>query len=273
MATVAQTMNTPGGVAAIGAIGNAISAYQNTKAQGQMLAQQTQQLREQVAFQRKVMEQQAMLRQEEITRQQMLAQAAGSAFADSKKQFADVRGDIGTETNNIADVFRAVLARQGPASVAPTASAPTADYEAAARAQQSGEIGGEANRLAAAQAFGQVMQDKGYALNENDQFASLLRNFGQGSQGASQAEVMSREGQLFQPRITQPKPSMMGDLFVGLSSVYANQMGQPDAPPSKYALELPTRGETGLRPGGTLGIKPTGTLGLDFGRPAGLGIR
>jgi hypothetical protein len=273
MATIAQSMNTPGGGAVIGAIGNAINAYQSTKAQGRMLAQQTQQLKEQIAFQRKTMEQQAMLRQEEVARQQMMAQAAGQAFADSKNLFRDVEGDIGAKTNNISDVFRAALARPAPQSMAPAGSAPTSGYEAAVRAEQTGMVNDDARRLAAVQAFGQTMTDKGYGMTENDQLAAILRNFGQGSQQASQAEIMSREGQLFQPRITQPSPGMMGDMFVGLASAYANKMGQPDAPPSKYALDLPTRGETGLRPGGTLGIKPTGTLGLDFGRPAGLGIR
>lgn len=266
-------MNTPGGMAAIGAIGNAINAYQSTRAQGQMLAQQTQQLKDQIAFQRKTMEQQAILRKEEVMRQQMLAQAAGQAFADSKSLFRDVEGDIGAKANNISDVFRAALARSAPQSMAPAGTGPTDGYEAAVRAEQTGMVNDEARRLAAVQAFGQTMTDKGYGMTENDQLAALLRNFSVGSQQASQAEIAAREGQLYQPKITAPTPSSMGDLFVGLASAATQYANRPAPAPSPYALDLPQGTAPGFKPTGTLGLKPTGTLGLDFGKPASLGIR
>jgi hypothetical protein len=263
MATAPPTAGISAGAAAgIGAIGNAINAYQDRKGQQAMLGMQTQQLKDQIAFQRKVMEQQAVLRQEEVARQQMMAQAAGQAFADSKGLFQNVEGDIGTKANNISDVFRAVLARQTPQSTAPMGSTPTSAYEAAMRAEQSADVGQDANRLAAVQAFGQTMTDKGYAMTENDQLAALLRNFGAGSQQASQAEIASRAGQLYQPKLTAPAPSNMGDLFVGLASAYANR--QP-AGPSPYALNAPA----GSQPG----FKATGGLGIRTDRPAGLGIR
>lgn len=272
--TAAPANSGLGAAAAIGAIGNAINAYQGTKAQGQMLAQQTQQLKDQIAFQRKTMEQQAMLRQQEVARQQMMAQVAGQAFADSKGLFHDVEGDIGTKANNISDVFRAVLARPTPQSTAPAGTGPTDGYEAAMRAEQSSLVGGDADRLAAVQAFGQAMTDKGYGMNENDQLAALLRNFAGGSQQASQAEIASREGQLYQPKIAAPAPSYMGDLFVGMANAgaaaYANR---PGATTNPYALDLPEGAAPGFKPTGTLGIKPTGTLGLNFGQPASLGIR
>lgn len=271
--TFAQTMNTPGGMAAIGAVGNAINAYQNTKAQGQMLAQQTQQLKDQIAFQRKVMEQQAALRQQEVARQQMLAQAAGGAFADSKGLFGNVETDIGTKANSISDVFRAALARPAPQSMAPAGTGPTDAYEAAVRAEQSGMVNDEATRLAAVQAFGQTMTDKGYSMTENDQLAALLRNFAGGSQQASQAEIAAREGQLFQPRVMEPTPSIMGDLFVGLANAGVQYANRPAPAPSPYALDLPQGTAPGFKPTGTLGFKPTGTLGLNFGQPASLGIR
>lgn len=266
-------MASPGGMAAIGAIGNAINAYQDSKANKQMLAQQTQQLKDQIAFQRKTMEQQAMLRQQEVARQQMMAQAAGQAFADSKGLFGNVEGDIGAKTNNISDVFRAVLARPTPQSTAPAGTGPTDGYEAAVRAEQSSLVGGEANRLAAVQAFGQTMTDKGYGMNENDQLAALLRNFAGGSQQASQAEISAQEGQLFQPKIMAPTPSNMGDLFVGLANAGAAYANQPPAAASPYALDLPQGTAPGFKATGTLGLKPTGTLGLNFGQPASLGIR
>lgn len=262
MATAPSTGMSAGAAAGIGAIGNAINAYQDRKGQQAMQGMQTQQLKDQIAFQRKVMEQQAVLRQEEVARQQMMAQAAGQAFADSKGLFQNVEGDIGSKANNISDVFRAALARQTPQSTAPMGTGPTSGYEAAMRAEQSADVGREANRLAAVQAFGQTMTDKNYAMNENDQFASLLRNFGAGSQQASQAEIQARAGQLYQPRITAPAPSDMGDLFVGLASAYANR--QP-AGPSPYALNAPAGSQQGFR--------ATGSQGIRTDRPAGLGIR
>jgi hypothetical protein len=265
MATAPPIGMSAGAAAGIGAIGNAINAYQDRKGQQAMLAQQTQQLKDQIAFQRKAMEQQAILRQEEVARQQMLAQAAGGAFADSRGLFQNVEGDIGTKANNISDVFRAVLARQAPQSTAPMGTGPTSGYEAAMRAERGAEVGQDANRLAAVQAFGQVMNDKGYAMSENDQLAALLRNFGAGSQQASQAEIQARAGQLYQPQIVRPAPSVVGDLFVGLANAGAQYANRPPAAPSPYALSLPSGGETGF--------KATGGLGIRTDRPAGLGIR
>lgn len=252
---------------ALGSIGNAINAYTDRKATERVLAQQTQQLRDRIAFDRKIMEEQAALRMQEVARQQMLAQAAGGAFADSLNQFRDVRGDIDASAGGLSEVFRAALARPAPQVSAPAATGATADYEAAVRAKQSADMAQEADRLAVAQAFGQTMMDKGYAMRENEQLAGLLRNFGVGSTRAATAEIASREGRLYQPSLVKQAPSMLGDLFVGLGSLGLQAGQQPAAAPSPYAIGMPPgTGEPGLR-------MSTGGTGLRTDRPAGLGIR
>lgn len=252
---------------ALGSIGNAINAYTDRRAAERVLAQQTQQLRDRIAFDRRIMEEQVALRAQEVARQQMLAQAAGGAFADSLGQFRDVQGDIDARAGGLSEVFRAALARPAPQLSAPTATGMTADYEAAARAKQSADMAQEADRLAVAQAFGQTMTDKGFALSENEQLAALLRNFGAGSQRASTAEIASREGRLYQPTPIQQAPSMLGDLFVGLGSIGLQAAQKPAEAPSPYAIGAPQgTQEPGLR-------MTTGGVGLRTDRPAGLGIR
>jgi hypothetical protein len=250
----------------IGAAGNAVNAIMDGRGYRDMLGQQTQQLKNQIAFSRKILEKQKVLRDEEVIRQQMMARAAGDAFAASKAQFNNVEGDIGAKTNSIADTFRAVLARGGPESAAPAAKGPAAELEAALRSQQSAGIAEEAQNLAGAQAFGRTMTDKGYALNDQGTLAGLLRNFAQGSQQASSAEIASREGKLFQPQIIQPERSMIGDLLVGgsvLGMKAYDKMNQPK-PENPYEL-FPGSGYS--LNGGRSGI------GLDPNANAGLGLR
>lgn len=251
----------------IGAAGGAVNAIAEGRGYRDMLGQQTQQLKNQIAFSRQILEKQKVLRDQEIVRQQMMAQAAGDAFASSKAQFSNVEGDIGTKSNTIADTFRAVLNQGGPSSVAPEAKGPAGALEAALRSDQSTAIGNEAQNLASAQAFGKTMTDKGYALNDQGTLAGLLRNFGQGSQQASSAEIASREGRLFQPQIQKPQPSMIGDLLFGgsvLGMKAYGQMNEPPATQSQYAL-FPGSGYSmnGAR---------TGDGGLDPNRGVGLRI-
>lgn len=250
----------------IGAAGNAVNAILDGQGYRAMLGQQTQQLKTQIAFSRQILEKQKVLRDQEVIRQQMMAQAAGDAFAKSKAQFSDVQGDIGAKSNTIADTFRAVLSQGGPASVAPEAKGPAAELEAALRSDQSTAIGNEAQKLAAAQAFGKTMTDKGYALNDQGTLAGLLRNFARGSQQASNVEIASREGKLFQPQIQKPQPSMIGDLLVGgsLLGMGAYDKYNKPAPESKYAL-FPDSGYS--LNGGRSGV------GLDPNANAGLGLR
>jgi len=247
-------------LSAIGAIGGAISAGQDAKSYKAMLGQQTQQLKDQIAFQRDILEKQKVLRDQEVIRQQMLARAAGDAFANSKAQFTNVEQDIGAKSKSIADTFRAVLNQQGPTSVAPAAKGPVADLEASLRAAESTGISDEAARLAAAQAFGQTMTDKGYALNDQGTLASLLRNFSSGSQRASSAEILSKEGKLFQPEIQRPQPSALGDLFVGLSTLGLMNQQKPNEAPSKYALDFPktNSGNFSLNPNSGVGLRING---------------
>jgi len=220
---------------------------------------QTEQLKNQIAFTRQILEKQKVARDQEIIRQQMMAQAAGDAFAKSKAQFNDVEGDIGAKTNSIADTFRAVLNQGGPASVAPEARGPAGELEAALRAQESAGIANEATNLAGAQAFGKSMTDKGYALNEQGTLAGLLRNFAGGSQGASNSEVASLEGRLFQSPIQKPEPSMIGDLLfggglLGLKQMYPTQENAT-TPLNQFSLGYPgTR--SGLNPNARSGLDP-----------------
>ncbi len=264
MATFAQSMNTPGGYAAIGSIGNAINAMVDGRGQRAMYGQQTQQLREQIAFQRQVLEKQAALRAAEIQRQQMYAQAAGDAFANSLGMFGNVEGDIAGKAASIASAFQSLLSRPTPASIVPAASGVTADKEAAMLAEQAGRSSAEAQALAGVQAFGKTMEDKTYGMTGNDQLAGLLRNFAQGSQGVSRNEVEAASGKLYQPQVPQAQRSIMGDLFVGLSNLGVGALNQ-QTPTNPYALNIPASSPMGLRAGGGEGINAPA--------PAGLGLR
>jgi hypothetical protein len=266
--TFAQRLNTPGGAAAIGSIGNAINAIIDGNAQRDMFARQTQQIREQVAFDRKVMEEQAALRAQEVQRQQMLARAAGDAFMRSLGAFKNTEGSIGQAGSSIADTFRAALARQAPASNAPAASGAVADRIASATDRASADVAGEAERLAAVQGVARAFTDSGMAVDRENQLASVLRNFAGGSAGASQAEIQSRAGKLLQPKLVKPTESMLGDFFVGLSQLgvkAANRPAPAAAPTSPYALPIPSAPSMDLRLGSG--------IGASFDRPSGIGIR
>lgn len=264
MATFMEALNTPGGYAAIGSVGNAINSMIDGSAQRSMYGAQTQQLRDQIAFQRKVLERQAALRAAEIERQQMYARAAGDAFSNSLGMFSDVQGDLASKASSLASVFQQALATPAPASVVPQATGVTADREAAVLAGQAGKSSAEAQALAGVQSFGKLMEDKAYGMGQNDQLAALLRNFGQGSQNVSRAEVEAASGKLVQPAVPRPEPSMMGDLFVGLSSLGLGAMNQPKTA-SPYELSIPASQAMGLRAGGGEGMQTAA--------PAGLGLR
>ena len=226
----------------------------------------------------------------EVGRQQEFARGQGDAFASSLGQFANFNQDMAGKSDSLAAVFADALNSQGP-SVAPEATGATADFEAAARAVASGQVGDQANKLAALQAFGGTMFDKGIATNRNQQLDSIIQNFARGSRAALEPEV-GAESMFFQsdpiltktptarlaPRgnfvgeqfterqLIKPPPSMLGDLFVGLGSLALQQANQPQQPPNPYALSIPTGTGVGLR-------ADVGGLGLRTDRPSGLGIR
>jgi hypothetical protein len=262
--TLAQQFNTPAGAAALGSIGNAINAIADASAQRRVFARQTQQIREQVAFDRKVMEEQAALRAQEVQRQQLFARAAGDAFMRSLGAFKNTEDNISQAGSGIADTFRAALARQAPTSNAPAASGPVADRIASATDMASADVAGEADRLAAVQGVARAFSDSGMAVDRENQLASVLRNFSGGSAGASQAEIQSRAGKLFQPQLVRPAESVLGDLFYGLSQLKVKAANQP-APTSPYALPIPSAPSMNLRLGSG--------IGASFDRPSGVGIR
>ena len=226
----------------------------------------------------------------EVGRQQEYARGQGDAFASSLGQYgAGFNQDMANKSDSLAAVFSDMLARSGPASSAPVAGGPTADYEAAARAVASGDIGGEARNLAAVQAFGQTMADKNIAMGGNKQLDSLIRNFASGSRGALAPELdaanmyfqtspittktpiqtlaqrPSYNGERFvSQKFATPPQSMLGDLFVA-GSMAAGQLMQPKSE-SPYALSQPAGGSAGLRLGGITG-------GFNTTSPNGLGIR
>jgi hypothetical protein len=265
MATFLEAMDSPGGYAAIGSVGNAINAGQSTRAYERMLGQQTAQLKNQIAYQRKIMEEQIALRAQERIRQQMMAQAAGDAFASSMGQYQNFEDRIGSRSNDIAGTFQNVLARQTP-DISPQAQGAVADRIASANQLANERSAADAQSLANVQGLARAFSDSGMAANRNNQVASLLRNFSSGSAGASDAEVESRAGRLFQPRLIEPAPSMLGDMFVGLSSLGIQAANRPSPPPSPYAFDLSGLPQTGLR-------YDTGGVGIRTDRPSGLGLR
>lgn len=244
----------------------------------------------------------------EVGRQQEYARAQGDAFASSLGEFGGgFNQDMAAKSDSLAAIFADMLGREGPASNAPEASAPTASFEADARAQASGMVGDQANKLAALQAFGGVMNDKNIAMGRNQQLDAIIQNFARGSQAALGPEV-DAASMYFQsnpiltktptaslaarpeyiaerfvapnfvgsnfvaPRFTEqqlvkPAPSMMGDLFVGLANAGLAYANQPAAAPSPYELTPPSK--SGVT-GLTLG---GGSLGIRTDRPSGLGIR
>jgi len=266
--TFAQQMNTPAGYAAIGSIGSAINAGQNTRAVQSMLGQQTRQLREQIAYQRKIMEEQIVLRAKERVRQQMMAQATGDAFGNSVNQYQGFEGRTGAASNTIADSFKQVLARQAP-DISPQAEGMVADRIASANQLANDRSTTDANALANVQGVARAFSDTGTAVNRNNQLASMLRNFAQGSAGASEAEIQARAGQLFQPRIVQPTPSMLGDMFMGFSDLAVINANKQKAPASPYGLMPQGDSYSGIG----LRMQDNPGVGLRMDRPSGLGIR
>jgi len=226
----------------------------------------------------------------EVGRQQEYGRAQGDAFASSLGEFGNFNQDMATKSDSLAAIFSDMLGRDGPAAVAPEASGRTADFEAAMRAQASGEMGDQANKLAALQAFGGTMGDKNLAMGRNQQLDAIIQNFARGSQSALGPEVdaasmyfqsnpvltktptasLPSRGQyigerFIEQQFVKPPPSMMGDLFVGLSNAGLQYANQPAPAASPYALTPPTTGG--------VGFKPSGGLGINTARPAGLGIR
>jgi len=229
----------------------------------------------------------------EVGRQQEFGRAQGDAFASSLGEFGpSFNQDMGAKQDSLAAIFADVLGRDGPATNAPAASAPTASFEADARAQASGMVGNQANKLAALQSFGSTMFDKSINMGRNQQLDAIIQNFARGSQGALAPEVeaasmyfqtnpiltrtptasLPSRGQFIGERFVEqqfvkPPPSMLGDLFVGLANAGLQYANRPPAAPSPYALSLPSGGgQTGLRMGG-------GGVGIRTDRPSGLGIR
>lgn len=268
MAGFYETMNTPGGYAAIGSIGNAINAIQNSNAYSSMLDQQTSQLKEQIAYQRKIMEEQIALRAQERIRQQMMAQAAGDAFANSLGQFSGFEGKAGAASGQIADAFRQVLARGGPSAIAPAATGAVADREVAAVQRANDIASQDAGNLANVQGLARAFDNANISTGRNNQLAAMLRNFAGGSAGASQAEIEARTGRLFQPEIVRPMPSMLGDLFVGLSGLGIKAAQPKQQSGINYSFD-PLIPYTGMNPGG---LRAGSGVGLSVDKPAGLGI-
>jgi len=266
MATFMESLNTPGGYYAIGSAGNAINSIMEGRDARKMYALQTSQLKDQIAYQRKIMEEQIALRAQERIRQQMMAQAAGDAFANSMGQYNNFEGSMQSSGNQIADTFRQMLERPTPESDAPAASGPVADRIANALQQANERSGSDASNLANVQALSRAFGDKSMAVGRNNQLASMLGNFAQGSAGASDAEIASRAGQLFQPKLMQPQPSMLGDMFVGLSALGIQAANRPPPPPNPYAFDLSGLPQNGLR-------YDTGGVGIRTDRPSGIGLR
>jgi hypothetical protein len=243
----------------------------------------------------------------EVGRQQEYGRAQGDAFASSLGEFGGgFNQDMAAKSDSLAAIFADMLGRQGPASNAPAASAPTASFEADARAQASGMVGSQADKLAALQAFGSVMNDKNIAMGRNQQLDAIIQNFARGSQSALGPEVDAASmffesnpiltktptaslaakpefmGERFvapnfvgsnfvAPRFVQqefakPAPSVLGDLFVGLANAGVQYANQPAPTPSPYALSLPSGT-------GQSGLRLGSGTGINTARPARLGIR
>jgi hypothetical protein len=256
----ADTLNSSGGQAAIGSVGTALGAIMDGRGARAGYAQQTDQLRQEIAFQRGVMERQAALRAAEVERQQMYARSQGDSFARQLGQFGNVEGDIGAKAGSIGEMFMQALNRAAPESSAPAASGPAADLEAALRSQASQRSADEAGNLAGVQAFGSTLNDKSRVMGRENQLSALLRNFSQGSGGAANSEIDAEAGKFFKQAQVEQQPSMLGDLFVtaatlGSQALADNQAKQQAS--SKYSLATAPAAPRGLgiSPGGGLGLK------------------
>ncbi len=226
----------------------------------------------------------------EVGRQQEYGRAQGDAFASSLGEFGSgFNQDMAAKSDSLASIFADLLGRAGPATNAPAASGPTASFEADARAQASGMVGNQADKLAALQAFGGTMFDKNITMGRNQQLDAIIQNFARGSQSALAPEVDAASmffesnpiltktptaslaprpeyiGERFvAPNFTdraipRPAPSVLGDLFVGLANAGVQYANRPQPKILDYSYgNLDSMG-------GGQGIRTT--------RPSGLGIR
>lgn len=259
-----------GALAAIGAVGNAYNAGQATRNAQKMNQLQLEQLRQNIAFQEEVRRRQAALSAQEVERQQIMARASGQAFQGSMDLFrAPAEAGVGDATSQIARLYEEYMTRPARVQpVMPAATGPAAEREVSMRQQATADVRGEGQRLAAVQGFGKYMDDNSRAMAANEQLAALINNFSRGSAAASSAEIGAESGNFIRQRFVEPAKSPIGDMFVGLASMYANQERQPQAPETDYSLLPPgTQAPGGYgarlpRPGGDYGVRLPADLGI-----------
>jgi hypothetical protein len=264
-----------GAMMAIGSVGNAINARENTKSAEKMNQFRLDQLRQKIAFDEAIRRRQMELVAQERARQQGFAQQAGGLFSNSLGFFqAPAEAAVGDASSQIAELYREYMNRPAPAMVAPEASGPTAEREAAIRAEASADVDGQRERLAAMQGFDQYMAGNSRSMGQNETLAALINNFSRGSIGASNAAIQAEAGQFVPLRAVEPNKSSLGDMFSGLATLgymgYADQQQQPGNPygvqPGDYQLN-PTGNNFGQgvrppAPGGDYGIKLPSDLGI-----------
>jgi hypothetical protein len=264
-----------GSMMAIGSVGNAINAGENTRSANKMNQLRLDQLRQKIAFDEATRRRQMELMAQETERQQMMARASGDAFAGSLGLFqAPAEANIGDASSQIAELYRQYMSRPAPDAVAPAATGPAAQQEAAMRAEAGADVEGQRERLAAVQGFDQYMAGNSRSMGQNETLAALINNFSRGSVGASNAAVQAEAGQFVPLRAVEPNKSSLGDMFTGLATIgyldYANQQSQPGNPygvqPGDYQLN-PTGNNfgQGIRPpaaGGDYGVKLPRDLGI-----------
>jgi hypothetical protein len=248
-------------------IGGAINAYDQHSALRRAGRQRIAQTQEQVAFQEAIRQRQAEILQQERARQQLMARSAGDAFGGSLGQFqGDFNQRIGDASSQIADFYREFLERKTEQqrlaeAIAPQATCPTADRQAAAMTEAGADVMGDAGRMADVQGFGQAMRQASDVMTENDQLAALINNFARGSAGAAQAEIDAQTGRFF-TRDFQPQPKgYLGDLFVGLGGLAGQYMANRPAPVD-YSLPTPpgARSPDLRMDGGQVLRGPSGTV-------------
>ena len=273
--SLAAIFNSP---AAVAAIGNAINSIADASAVRRMNAMNTDQLRQQIAFEEAIRQRQKELMAQEVARQQIYARGAGDAFSGSLQGFSGFEQRVGDATAKIADIYRQFLnqrtaQQQMIEALAPLATGPAAEREQATRQQERDDAQAQAGRLAAVEGFGKAMGDAWLNMQRNEQLAALLNNFARGSAAAGQAEIDSQAGRFFRRQAVEPAPSRLGDLFVGLSDLYGQyQRKQPPDVADPIGLKLPTapgldymHGAQGVRadrPSGSTGLVLRSNLGI-----------
>lgn len=235
-------LNSTGGLYAIGAIGNALNAYESSQASMDMWTRQTEQIRQRVAFEKQTLAKQIALRDQEIARQQQFARAIADSVNASKSQYANVEGDIGAKAATITDVFKAALAHPSGSVAVPKATGVVADREASAGAAAAGDVARNAENLAKTQALGQVFIDKNQAQIRNKQVAGMLGSFAQGSNNVANQEIQAPAGKFFETQQIKPANPTMGDLFYGLSMGGMAYMNQPKDQPATPGNTNPLNG-------------------------------